>query len=202
MQRARPMTSRHAWPGCWLPACNSHNRNRVRNHIMNANQQAQHPKRVLVTGSAGAVGNAVCQYLMARGHTVRGVDIRPTENVPDAIQGDLADKEVVYRAVEQMDTVIHLAAYVNNGDLVETLLRPNVISPFYICEAARDLGVTRLIMASSVQVIEGFGRGERTIRTDEGVKPRKLYALTKAWGETMGAMYSAMSYIRVTQVHT
>lgn len=158
------------------------------------------PKRVLVTGSAGAIGNAVCRRLLARGHTVRGVDLRPTPNVPDAIQGDLADKATVYGAVEGMDTVIHLAAYINNGDLVETLLRPNVISPYYVCEAAREFGVSRLILASSVQVIEGFGRGKRTIRTDEGMRPRNLYALTKSWGEMLGDMYAAMYAIGVIHV--
>ncbi len=158
------------------------------------------PKRVLVTGSAGAVGNAVCMHLAARGHTVRGVDILPTPNVPDAIQGDLADKAVVMAAVEGMDTVIHLAAYINNGDLVETIMRPNVISPYYICEAARELGVRRLILASSVQVIEGFGRGQRTIGVDEGMKPRNNYALAKAWGEMLGDMYAALYNIAVVHV--
>jgi nucleoside-diphosphate-sugar epimerase len=91
-----------------------------------------------------------------------------------------------------MDTVIHLAAYINNGDLVDTLMRPNVISPYYVCEAARELGVKRLVLTSSVQVVEGFGRGERTIRVDEGMKPRNLYALTKAWGEMLGDMYAVL----------
>lgn len=163
-------------------------------------EQTDAPKRVLVTGSAGAVGNAVCVALQARGHTVRGVDIRPTPNVADAIIGDLAEKEVVYRAVEGMDTVIHLAAYVNNGDLVETLLRPNVISPFYICEAARELGVKRLALTSSVQVIEGFGRTGRTIKVEEGMRPRNLYALTKAWGEIMGDMYAKLYNLSVVNV--
>jgi nucleoside-diphosphate-sugar epimerase len=158
------------------------------------------PKRVLVTGSAGAVGNAVCVHLLERGHTVRGVDIRPTPNVPDAIQGDLADKEVVYAAVTGMDTVIHLAAYINNGDLAETLLRPNVISPYYICEASRELGVKRLVLASSVQVVNGYGRGGRTIHVEEPMKPRNNYALTKAWGEMLGEMYAALYNIGVAHV--
>ncbi len=159
------------------------------------------PKRILVTGSAGAVGNAVCVHLLEQGHTVRGVDIRPTPNVPDAIQGDLADKAVVYRAVEGMETVIHLAAYINDGDLVETIMRPNVISPYYVCEAARELGVKRLILASSVQVVYGYGRsGGRTIGVDERMKPRNNYALAKAWGEMMGDMYAALYNISVIHV--
>jgi nucleoside-diphosphate-sugar epimerase len=138
--------------------------------------------------------------LQSRGHFVRGADQRPTPNVRDVITGDLAEKDMVYRAVAGVETVIHLAAYVNNGDLVETLLRPNVISPYYVCEAARDLGVKRLILASSVQVIEGFGRTGRTIGVDEGLRPRNLYALTKAWGEVMGDMYAAMYNLSVIHV--
>jgi nucleoside-diphosphate-sugar epimerase len=153
-----------------------------------------------VTGSAGAVGNAVCVALQARGHTVRGADQRPTPNVGDVVEGDLADKDTVYRAVQGMECVIHLAAYVNNGDLVETLLHPNVISPYYVCEAARELGVKRLVLASSVQVIEGFGRPGRSIGVDEGLRPRNLYALTKAWGEVMGDMYAAMYNLSVIHV--
>jgi nucleoside-diphosphate-sugar epimerase len=153
-----------------------------------------------VTGSAGAIGNAVCVALQARGHHVRGADRRPTPNVADVVQGDLAEKEIVYEAVKGMDTVIHLAAYVNNGDLVETLLRPNVISPYYICEAARELGVKRLVLASSVQVIEGFGRPGRSIGVDEGLRPRNLYALTKAWGEMMGDMYAKLYDLSVIHV--
>lgn len=163
-------------------------------------EQTDAPQRVLVTGSAGAIGNAVCLALAARGHTVRGADVRPTPNVPDAIVGDLAEKDVVYRAVEGMDTVIHLAAYVNNGELVETLMRPNVISPYYICEASRELGVKRVVLASSVQVIEGFGRPGRSIGVDEGLRPRNLYAMTKAWGEIMGDMYAKMYNLSVINV--
>jgi dTDP-4-dehydrorhamnose reductase len=138
--------------------------------------------------------------LQEQGHIVRGVDRRPTPNVDDTIEGDLADKEVVYRAVEGMESVIHLAAYVNNGELVETLLRPNVISPYYVCEAARELGVKRLVLASSVQVIEGFGRPGRSIGVDEGLRPRNLYALTKAWGELMGDMYAKLYNLEVIHV--
>jgi nucleoside-diphosphate-sugar epimerase len=163
-------------------------------------EKTSSPQRVLVTGSAGAIGNAVCVALQERGHIVRGADIRPTPNVSDVVTGDLAEKDVVYRAVEGMETVIHLAAYVSNAELVETLLRPNVISPYYVCEAARELGVKRLVLASSVQVIEGFGHPGRSIGVDEGLRPRNLYALTKAWGEMMGDMYAVLYNLSVIHV--
>jgi dTDP-4-dehydrorhamnose reductase len=158
------------------------------------------PRRVLVTGSTGAIGQPVCEHLLQRGHYVRGFARRPTPGLADYVAGDLSDRDKVRQAVEGMDTVIHLAAYVSNGDLVETLLRPNVISPYYVCEAARELGVKRLVLASSVQVIEGFGRPDRSIGVDEGLRPRNLYALTKAWGEMMGDMYAKLYDLSVIHV--
>ena len=170
--------------------------------MMTANtvSQVTDPKHVLVTGSAGAIGNAVSIWLQGRGHTVRGVDLRPTPNLEDAVQGDLAERDVVYQAMEGMDTVVHLAAYINTGDLVDVLLAPNVISPYYVCQAAADLGVTRLVLASSVQVVDGFGRTGNTISVEDGMRPNNLYALAKAWGEIMGEMYARLHGMSVINV--
>jgi hypothetical protein len=63
-----------------------------------------------------------------------------------------------------------------------------------------NFGVKRLVLTSSVQVVGGFGRGERTIRVDEGMKPRNLYALTKAWGEMLGDMYAVLYSLGVIHV--
>ncbi|HCP99250.1 MAG TPA: hypothetical protein DIT99_00485 [Candidatus Latescibacteria bacterium] len=38
-------------------------------------------KRVLVTGSTGAIGQPVCRHLLARGHMVRGFARRPAQSV-------------------------------------------------------------------------------------------------------------------------
>ncbi|MEM7539714.1 MAG: NAD(P)-dependent oxidoreductase [Chloroflexota bacterium] len=163
-------------------------------------QTTNNPKRVLVTGSTGAIGQPVCQHLLARGHYVRGFARRPTPNVADHVIGDLADQEKVRTAVEGMDTVVHLGAYPNPEDFINVLLNPNVIGLHYICEAAKEFGVQRLVLASTLQVVSGHGFPDETIRIEDGPKPVNHYALTKAWAEIAGDMYARCYNISVISV--
>src|SRR6185295_3116655 len=99
---------------------------------------AAQPKRVLVTGSTGAIGEPVAQHLLARGHHVRGFARRPSPGLEDYVVGDLNDQDAVRRAVEGMEVVIHLGAYPNPADFLTVLLDPNVRGLFHICDAARE----------------------------------------------------------------
>ncbi len=158
------------------------------------------PKRVLVTGSTGAIGQPVCQHLLARGHYVRGFARRPMPNVADHIIGDLADRESVRAAVDGMDTIIHLGAYPNPADFIDVLLGPNVIGLHNICEAAVEFGVQRLILASTLQVVTGHGWPEQAITVADGPMPANHYALTKAWAEIAGDMYARNHNLSVISV--
>lgn len=161
-------------------------------------------KRILVTGSTGAIGQPVCAHLLARGHHVRGFARRPTPGLDDYVMGDLADREKVRTAVDGMDTVIHLGAYPNPADFIDVLLGPNVIGLHHICEAAKDFGVQRLVLASTLQVVTGHRMGEqqieRPIVVEDGPAPVNHYALTKAWAEIAGDMYARVHNISVISV--
>lgn len=163
-------------------------------------EKTTEPKRVLVTGSTGAIGQPVCERLIARGHYVRGFARRATPGVEDYIMGDLDDRDKVRQAVEGMDVVIHLGAYPNPADFLEVLLRPNVIGLYHICDAAREFGVKRLSLASSIQTVMGFGWQERPLHIEEGSKPTNFYALTKVWAEEMGHMYARVYGLSVVNV--
>lgn len=156
------------------------------------------PRRVLVTGSTGAIGQPVCEHLLARGHYVRGLARRPTPGLEDYVEGDLNDRDKVRQAVEGMDTVLHLGAYPNDADFMDVLLEPNVIGLYHICDAAREFGVRRLVLASTLQTVTGHNYPEgRTIRIEDGPKPVNHYALTKVWAEVMGDMYARVHNISV-----
>src|SRR5918996_1378953 len=116
------------------------------------------PRRVVVTGSTGAIGEPLCGFLLRRGHYVRGFARRPTPGLSDYVTGDLADRDAVRRAAEGMDTIVHLGAYPNPADFIEVLLKPNVVGLYHVCEAAAEFKVRRLVLASSVQVISGHRR--------------------------------------------
>ena len=59
----------------------------------------------LVTGAASGIGAAICQRLVARGHTVYGADLTPT-NIEGtiAIDLDVSDADAVTATVSQINT--------------------------------------------------------------------------------------------------
>jgi uronate dehydrogenase len=161
---------------------------------------APEPKRVLVTGSTGAIGQPVCQHLLSRGHYVRGFARRPSPGMEDYVQGDLADRDKVRKAVEGMDTIVHLGAYPDEADFMQYLLGPNVIGLYNICEAAAEFGVKRLSLASSIQTIRGLRKDEGMLRAEDGYAPMNHYALTKVWAEATGDMYARLFNLSVVNV--
>jgi uronate dehydrogenase len=163
-------------------------------------ERAVTPKRVLVTGSTGAIGQPVCKHLLARGHTVRGLARRPTPGLDDYVMGDLSDRDKVRQAVDGMDVIIHLGAYPNDADFIDVLLEPNVRGLYHICDAAREFKVDRLVLSSTMQTVSGHGFPDRPIRIDEGPAPINHYALTKVWSEDMGDMYARVHGLSVINV--
>ncbi len=162
--------------------------------------RAAEPKRVLVTGSTGAIGEPLARHLLERGHAVRGFARRPSPGLEDYVMGDLNDRDAVRRAVEGTDTVVHLGAYPNPADFMEVLLQPNVVGLYYVCEAAVEFGVKRLVLASSVQVISGHRGLGRPVKVKDGPAPTNHYALTKAWAELAGDMYARVHNLSVISV--
>lgn len=148
--------------------------------------------RVLVTGSAGSIGQAVCKELGARGHFVRGLDIRETPVADEFQIGSIAEYEVVAKAMEGMDTVVHLAATVDDADFMALLLPNNVVGVFNVMDCARKGGVRRVVLASSMQTVSGLWRArqkEGVLKIEEGSGCWNHYAVTKVFAETMGDMY-------------
>src|SRR5271154_3473390 len=82
--------------------------------------------RVLVTGAAGFVGSHTAELLLARGHSVLGLDtfddyydvrrkrlnLTALDGKPgfDFLEADLRDRNVCERAVRDQDVVVHVAA--------------------------------------------------------------------------------------------
>src|SRR6185295_10032809 len=62
---------------------------------------------VLVTGSAGHLGEALMRLLSQRGETVRGLDIRPSLFTSDV--GSIVDSDFVRRCMSGVSCVLHAA---------------------------------------------------------------------------------------------
>jgi len=148
---------------------------------------------VLVTGSAGAIGRPTCAELRAGGHRVRAFDLRATAE-GECVVGDIADRSAVTNAMNGVDAVVHLAAIPNDAPFDE-LVGPNVLGVHHVLEAAREAGVRRVVLASTIQTVGQLSR-ERLVTVDDRA-PANQYALTKIWAEEMGALASRVHGLEV-----
>jgi nucleoside-diphosphate-sugar epimerase len=142
---------------------------------------------VLVTGSAGRIGQAAVQALTARGWPVRGFDLVATPGTTDFVVGNLTDRDAICRAMQGIGTLIHLAATPDDDDFLTRLLPNNILGVYHVLEAARDAGVHRMVLASSGQVVWWQRvRGPWPVRTDDPPSPRYWYAACKMFLESAG----------------
>jgi uronate dehydrogenase len=173
------------------------------------------PKRVLVTGSAGRIGRAAVHALIARGHSVVGFDLVPTEGIPgvQSVIGSIQDPEAISRAADGVESLIHLAAVPDDaryprgeppddGDnFLDELAPNNLVGAYHVMEVARKLKIPRVILASTGQVVDGYLQdGSTPVTVSLVTRPRYLYACTKVFLEAMGQVYARHHGIAVLAV--
>src|ERR1700722_19140485 len=148
-------------------------------------------KIVLVTGSAGRIGQAVVRELVRRGHAVRGFDRTLSAGVAQDVVGNLSDFAAVQRAMEGVSTLVHLAATPDDADFLTDLVPNNIVGVYHVLEAARLAGVQRMILASSGQVVwHQRVRGPFPLGADATLTPKYWYAAGKAFLEAAGRAFS------------
>jgi UDP-glucose 4-epimerase len=145
---------------------------------------------VLITGGAGFIGShlaAACRDLGPvrvlddlTGGNRQNLDGKDVEFQ----QGSITDSEAVARAMQGVETVFHLAAFVSvPASMADPLAcaRLNVQGLLTVLEAAETAGVRRLVFASSAAV---YGDDPTVPKRESMVpQPRSPYALTKLDGE-------------------
>ena len=144
--------------------------------------------QVLVTGGAGFIGSHSVEKLLQDGWTVRVLDNFSSgkrQNLPDhsrltIIEGDIRDYETVKTAMQGVSHVLHLAAQVSVQASIEHPPHScsiNILGFVNVLEAARSLGVARMVYASSAAV---YGHPMRLpiMETDE-CRPISPYGLEK-----------------------
>lgn len=113
---------------------------------------------------------------------------------PEALAGDLGDRDFAEKALAGVEAVLHLAANPDPGARWPDLRRPNVDALVTVLETARDLGVRRVVLASSVHAVGGYVlAGEPLIDPAWPVAPCCEYGTTKALAEAMGRFIAGSS---------
>ncbi len=124
--------------------------------------------RVAVTGGAGFIGSHVVDRLIRAGHEVVVIDLDGRWRNPAAQYraADLFDVPALTTAVTGCQAVFHLAGASDVNKVAAdpvSAVRLNVEGTARVLQAARDTGVERVLLASTVWVYGATtGTGERT----------------------------------------
>jgi UDP-glucose 4-epimerase len=150
---------------------------------------------ILVTGSAGHLGEALVQSLRRDGHAVVGLDILASDATD--IVGSITDRGCVRRSMRDIDAVLHTATL--HKPHVETHSRQdfvdvNITGTLTLLEEAVAAGVGAFIFTSTTSV---FGDalapppGAPAAWITEGVQPepKNIYGVTKSAAEDLCRLF-------------
>ena len=142
--------------------------------------------RVLVTGASGMLGRAVASTIARNGHRVTVMQRRASGLDCAEIQGDITDAEIVHRAVQHQDAIVHLAALVSPTGQWQDFLDVNVGGTRNLLTSSREHGVERFIYVSSPSVASSGAAhvGEAALPADPSVT-KTHYARSKALAEQL-----------------
>jgi NAD dependent epimerase/dehydratase len=161
-------------------------------------------KKILVTGADGFIGSHLTEELVKRGCDVKAfvfynsfnswgwLDYSPEEIKKDidVFAGDIRDPHGVKRAMKGCGIIFHLAALISipySYHSPDAYVDTNVKGTLNIVQAARDLGVSRVVHTSTSEV---YGTARFVpITEDHPLQGQSPYAASK-----IGADQIAMSF--------
>ncbi len=152
--------------------------------------------RLMVTGGAGFIGSTYVRRHLGehpddeivvldkltyagRRENLAGVD----EGRLGFVEGDIADREAVARAIEGCDAVVNFAAESHVDRSIEdpgAFIQTDVYGTFVLLEAARDAGIRHLQISTD----EVYGSIEEGSFTESSpIEPSSPYSASKAGGD-------------------
>jgi NADH dehydrogenase len=168
---------------------------------------------ILVTGATGFVGQRVVARLAAAGRDVRCL-VRPSyklRRLPPGVRvhvvaGDLADSPALRVALQDVDTIVHLAAiWVERGG--RTFESVNYHGTLNLVEAAQEVGASRLIFLSypgadrnsAYPFLRGKGLAEEAVKSSgldyTILRPSLVYGLDDGWTTNIAMTLKSVPFI-------
>ena len=151
-------------------------------------------KLIAITGAAGIVGSGLRRELLEKGYQLRLIDLKPIADCAageTAAVADVTDQAAMPALLGGADAVVHLAACTSDAPWPDQV-RLSVEGSIRVFEAALQAGVTRVVYASSHHVVGMHPRrsGGSPLDTLAQLRPDSRYAVGKAFGESMAALYA------------
>lgn len=161
-------------------------------------------KKILVTGADGFIGSHLTEELLSMGCSVRAFVLYNSFNswgwlddTPRSLQdnlevfpGDIRDPQRVREAVQGCQVVIHLAALVAipySYHSPDTYVETNIKGTLNILQAARNLGVEKVVHTSTSEV---YGTARFTpINEEHPLSGQSPYAATKIAADQMAMAF-------------
>jgi len=149
------------------------------------------PVRILVTGSAGHLGEALVRTLTDDGHDVVGLDVLPSAHT--SVAASVTDRVAVRAAIAGADAVLHPATlhkpHVGSHSRQE-FVDTNVTGTLVLLEEAVAAGVAAFVQTSTTSAFgraltPGEGEPAAWITEDVVPRPRNIYGATKVAAEDL-----------------
>lgn len=147
--------------------------------------------RIVVTGSAGHLGEALVRVLREAGHTVVGLDLLASPFTD--VVGSITDRALVRASLRGADAVLHAATLHKphvGSHAREAFIATNITGTLVLLEEAVAAGVGRFVYTSTTSA---FGRAltppegapAAWITEDVAPVPRNIYGATKTAAEDL-----------------
>ncbi len=170
-------------------------------------------KKILVTGADGFIGSHLCEQLVLQGYPVKAFVFYNSFNSwgwldslsPNILsqieifQGDIRDPNGVWQAVKNCRAVLHLAALIAipySYHSPDTYIDTNIKGTLNVLQAARDLGVEKIVHTSTSEV---YGTA-KYVPIDEShpVCGQSPYSATKIAADQLAYSFFASFELPVT----
>ena len=164
-------------------------------------------KKMLVTGGMGFIGSNFIRMYLEGDREVEIVNLDKLtyagnpENLRDLekdprysfIKGDICDADVVRKAMNECDVVVHFAAESHVDRSIEdpsSFIRTDVHGTFVLLEQAKENMVDKFVQISTDEVYGTIPEGFSSEETDP-LMPRNPYSASKAGADRLAYSYFA-----------
>jgi len=149
---------------------------------------------VLVTGASGFIGRYLVDDLVNHGHYVKALTRQSSLKIKGAkvIFGDITKPEQFLSSLENVEAVLHNAAYAIDYGKKSEIYKINIEGTLNVANACRKMGVKRIIYTSTAGVY-GFPNIKEKITEKSAYKPLNDYHKSKLEGEKILSKYEDLS---------
>lgn len=158
--------------------------------------------KALVTGANGFTGSHLVKALQQRGDSVAGL-VRKSSDLTrlkdtdiQLFTGDITDRNVLRKAMQDVDTVFHTAAFVELGLVdAQKMERVNVEGTQAVLEVAKEKGISKMVYCSTIGIY-GDTNGEVIDETFERTQENfsSAYDSTKYEAQQLVDNYAVIGF--------